>query len=192
VVTYFVAYTGPSMDSTLVEPEMLEVMPYTHRALRAGDVIYFHAPGDGRDIVHRITAITLDGICTRGDNNPRDDNWLVQPDAVVGRVVSAHRGNVRRTIYGGRVGMAQHFFLRGWHCINRRVSRILHAPYHALARIAFVRAILPARWRPRVVVFEKRRLLMLGSRVIGRYDALSGRWNIQRPFRLFVRETDLS
>jgi len=188
----FAAYTGPSMNPTLVEPEMVEVKPYTDRAPRVGDVIYFHAPTDDRDIAHRITAITPAGIRTRGDNNPGDDSWLIQPRDIVGRVVAAQCGKARRAIYGGRVGVTQYRFLRVWRRVNRRVARVLHAPYHALARTGIARAWLPARWRPRAVAFQETRLLMFGARVIGRYDARRGQWAIQRPFRLFVNEAELS
>jgi len=186
----FAAYTGPSMNPTLVEPEMLEIQPYANRAPRIGDVIYFHAP-DARDIVHRVVAILPAGIRTRGDNNPRDDSWLVEPSAIVGRVVAAHRGNAQRKIFGGRAGIAQHYFLCAWRRVNARVSRKLHAPYRAFARSGVLRTLIPGRWRPRVVTFQATRLLMMGSRVIGRYDAKRRGWHIQRPFRLFVDETEL-
>jgi len=187
---FFAAYTGPSMNPTLVEPELLEVQPYVNRAPQIGDVIYFHAP-DERDIVHRITAITREGIRTRGDNNPRDDPWLVESSTLVGRVVAAHRGNARRTIFGGRAGIAQHYFLRAWRRVNARVSRQLHAPYRQLARAGILRTLVPGRWRPRVVTFHETRLLMMGTRIIGRYDAQRRVWHIQRPFRLFVDEAEL-
>ena len=178
------------MNPTLVEPELLEIQPYAHRAPQIGDVIYFHAP-DEREIVHRVVAILPDGIRTRGDNNPRDDPWLVESSTLVGRVVAAHRGNARRTIFGGRAGFAQHYFLRGWRRVNARVSRKLHAPYRAFARAGILRTLVPGRWRPRVVTFQTTRLLMLGTRIIVRYDAKRGAWHIARPFRLFVDETEL-
>ena len=186
----FAAYTGPSMNPTLVEPELLEIQPYANRAPRVGDVIYFHAP-DERDIVHRVVAILPDGIRTRGDNNPCDDPWLVPASALVGRVVAAHRGNAQHKIFGGRAGFAQHYFLRAWRRINARVSRKLHAPYRAFARMGILRTLIPGCWRPRVVTFQATRLLMMGSRVIGRYDAQRRVWQIQRPFRLFVDEAEL-
>jgi hypothetical protein len=178
------------MNPTLVEPELLEVQPYENCAPRVGDVIYFHAP-DERDIVHRVVATLPDGIRTRGDNNPRDDPWLVEPSTIVGRVVAAHCGRARRKIFGGRAGFAQHYFLRGWRRVNARVSRKLHAPYRAFARSGILRTLVPVRWRPRVVTFQETRLLMMGTRIIGRYDAKRRVWHIQRPFRVFVDETEL-
>ena len=97
----------------------------------------------------------------------------------------------RRTIFGGRLGFAQHYFLRAWRRVNARVSRQLHAPYRQLARAGILRTLIPGRWRPRVVTFQATRLLMIGTRVIGRYDAQRRIWHIQRPFRLFVDEAEL-
>jgi hypothetical protein len=179
------------MNPTLVEPEMVEVRPYTDRAPRVGDVILFHAPNGDRDLVHRITALTSEGIRTRGDNNPGDDPWLVQPHEIVGRVIAAQCGKTRRVICGGRAGIAQLVGLRAWRRVNRLTSRLLHAPYHALAAAGIARKLLPARWRPHVAVFGETRLLLWGRRVIGRYHAQRGRWEIRRPFRLLVDEADL-
>jgi hypothetical protein len=75
--------------------------------------------------------------------------------------------------------------------VNARVSRQLHAPYRQLARAGILRTLVPGRWRPRVVTFHETRLLMMGTRIIGRYDAQRRIWHIQRPFRLFVDEAEL-
>ena len=42
--TFFAAYVGPSMNPTLREPEMMEVLPYDSRPLRVGDVAFFLPP----------------------------------------------------------------------------------------------------------------------------------------------------
>lgn len=187
----FVAYVGQSMSPTLVEPELLEIDAYGQQAPRVGDVIYFRAPTDAADTVHRIVAITPAGIRTRGDNNPCADHWLVQPSMIIGRVAAALRGTSRRVVLGGRRGLALHFYLRVWRSFDTRISRVLYGPYHALARSGLTRKLLPARWRPRVVVFQETRLLILGTRVIGRYDAQRRIWQIRRPFRLFVDKAKL-
>lgn len=191
MVAYWVKYSGQSMNPTLFEPEMVEVEPYAGRPPRVGDVIYFRVPTRECDLVHRITAITPAGIRTRGDNSPCDDDLLLQPQDILGQVIAAQSGKARRVIHGGRVGVAQHLFERVWRLVDGVVSRVLRAPYHALARSGIARWLLPAHWRPRVVLFQETRLLLLGNQVIGRYDRRRGRWNISRPFRLFVDEAEL-
>ena len=41
---FFAAYVGPSMNPTLREPEIMEIMPYDNRPLRVGDVAFFLPP----------------------------------------------------------------------------------------------------------------------------------------------------
>jgi hypothetical protein len=188
----FAAYTGPSMNPTLCEPEMIEVLPYGDRPLRVGDVIFFLPPSGGRSFVHRVVQVTARGIRTRGDNNPQRDSYLLQPADVAGRVVAAWRGSKRRRIAGGPAGRLLGWLLRWRRSVDRNVSRVLHPLYHALARRGLVRRLLPGSLRPRLVVFRadgrSQPRLLLGGRIVGRYDARQGEWRIQRPFRLFVDE----
>lgn len=189
----FAAYNGPSMNPTLVEPAVMEVVPYVDpHAVRPGDVILFHSPEQSSALVHRVLRVTSCGIVTRGDNNSKDDAGYVQPAHIVGHVVAAQRGTQRRVIKGGKIGLTWHYVLRGWRVVNWLGSRSLSTPYHTLARAGIARKLLPARWRPRVVVFQETRLMMLGAHVIGRYDTQRGVWQIRRPFRLFVDQVELS
>ncbi len=86
--------------------------------------------------------------------------------------------------------------MRWQRALDWGVSRLLHRPYRALARWGVVRRLLPQRLRPRVVEFQvggqSQPRLLLGKRVVGRYDAVRRQWHIQRPFRLFVDESTLS
>jgi signal peptidase I len=97
-----VVYTGPSMNPTLRQPDLLIVVPYADRPVRPGDVIYCRSPEDGREVVHRVVCVVPDGIRTRGDNNPIDDPYLLQVADVAGRVVAARRGGLRNvsSIFG--------------------------------------------------------------------------------------------
>ena len=67
-----------------------------------GDVILFVSKDNL--VVHRVVGIASEGISTRGDNNNDDDPGLVAPEKIVGIVISAWRGQLRRRIYGGRIG----------------------------------------------------------------------------------------
>jgi SynChlorMet cassette protein ScmC len=190
---FFIVYTGASMNPTLAEPDVLEVLPYHGRMPRRGDIIYFVPPDAERGIVHRVTAVTPQGLRTRGDNNPSDDADLVQLPYVVGQVVAAHRGARRRVIPGGRWGEL-HRILAGLHNASWRLgTRLLHAPYHSIARA--VAGHLSARLPLRVVRFAARcqtyDKLFLGRRLIGQYDRRAQRWIVRFPYRLLVDETVL-
>ena len=78
---FFAAYVGPSMNPTLREPEIMEIMPYDGRPVRVGDVVFFLPPEADQPVVHRIVRVTPAGISTLGDNNTREDAFLLQPRA---------------------------------------------------------------------------------------------------------------
>jgi hypothetical protein len=66
----------------------------------------------------------------------------------------------------------------------------LHPLYQALSNGEWIARVLPAPFRPRVVVFHARGRdqfrLLWGRRIIGRLDDQGHQWQIQRPFRVFV------
>jgi hypothetical protein len=187
---FFAAYSGPSMNPTLREPEIMEIMPYDSRPLRVGDVTFFLSPEADQPVVHRIVSVTTAGISMLGDNNTRKDAFLLQQKDIKGRVVAAWRGQKRRKIAGGLQGRLTSRWFRWQRVIDRGVSPMLHPFYKALSHWGLIARVLPAQIRPRVVVFQARGRdqfkLLLGRRIIGRYDDQSHQWQIQRPFELFV------
>lgn len=192
---FFAAYVGPSMSPTLQEPEILEIVPYGNQPLRVGDVVFFRSPGAHQTVVHRITRLTPKGIVTRGDNNRRDDGFVLQPKDIQGRVVAARRGLKYRLVAGGWRGRLIVRWLPWKGHLDRGASYLLHSFYHALAQRGSLTALIPLGLRPRVVIFQnktaKRPCLLLGRRIIGRYDDRRQQWQINRPFRLIVNEKKL-
>lgn len=186
----FAAYVGSSMNPTLREPELMEIRPYENRPVRVGDVVFFLPPQAGQPIVHRVIRMTPAGIATRGDNNRREDAFLLQPTNIQGRVVAAWRGQRRRTIAGGLHGRVASRGVRWGIGLCRRAAPVLQPLYHALARRGWIARGLPKSLRPRVVVFHAQGYdqfqLLFGRRVIGRYDNYRQQWQIQRPFDLLV------
>jgi signal peptidase I len=187
---FFAAYIGPSMIPTLREPEIMEITPYERKPLRVGDVIFFLPPESDQPVVHRIIRITPAGIATLGDNNAYEDSFLLQPESIKGRVTAAWRGQKQRKIAGGLLGRMTSRWL-GWRrVLDRGLSPLLHPCYRALSHNGVIARLLPLSVRPRVVVFHARGReqfqLLLGKRIIGRYDDYRRQWQIQRPFQLFV------
>jgi signal peptidase I len=185
-----VAYVGPSMNPTLREPEILEIMPYGNHLLRVGDVVFFRSPGRHQAVVHRIVRLTSEGVVTRGDNNPRDDDYVLQPQDIHGRVVAAWQGRKNRAVAGGRRGRLIVRWLPWKRLLDRNLSYLLHSFYQALCPWRFLTTLLPAGLRPRIVVFQNKEIgrpcILLGGRIIGRYDDRRQQWQIYRPFRLIV------
>ena len=189
---FFAAYVGPSMNPTLREAEMMEIVPYDNRPLRVGDVVFFLPPQSDRPVVHRIACVTPAGMTTLGDNNTQEDAFLLQSKDIKGQVVAAWRGQARREIAGGLRGRLTSRWFRWRRVLDRGVSYLLHVPYYALSRWGLIARLLPAPFRPRVVAFRSQGQdqfrLLLGQHIIGRYLDQKRQWQIQRPFRLFVNE----
>jgi len=187
---FFAVYVGSSMNPTLREPETMEIMPYDSKPLRVGDVAFFLPPETDQPVVHRIIRVTPEGIFTLGDNNTQEDTLLLQPKNIKGQVVAAWRGQKRRKIAGGFQGRMKSRWLRWRRFLDSGVSPLLRPLYRALSHLGLIARVLPAPFRPRVVVFHAQGRdqfqLLLGRRIIGRYDDQRNQWQIQRPFRLFV------
>jgi hypothetical protein len=187
---FFAAYVGPSMNPTLREPEIMEIMPYDSRPLRVGDVAFFLPPEADQPVVHRVVRVTPAGISTLGDNNTQEDSLLLQPKSIKGQVVAAWRGQKRRKIAGGLQGRLISRWLCWRRILDRGVSPLLHPLYQALSHWKLIAWLVPAPFRPRVIVFHAKGRdqfqLLLGRRIIGRYDDHRHQWQIQRPFHLFV------
>jgi signal peptidase I len=192
---FFASYVGSSMNPTLHEPEIIEIMPYDSRPSRVGDVIFFLRPGSSQLVVHRIIRVTPAGITTHGDNHIQEDTFLLQPDSIKGQVVAAWRGQKRRKISSGYEGWLISRWLRWRRILDHNLSILLHPIYHALSRWGLIAWILPASLRPHVVVFHANGRdqfqLLLGQHIIGRYDDQRQNWQIQRPFQLFVEQRTL-
>jgi len=187
---FVAAYAGSSMVPTLREPAMMEIVPYGQRPVRVGDVVFFQPPDGGQPVVHRVVRISPEGLTTLGDNNPAADAYQLQPECIQGRVTAAWRGQKRRMITGGRRGHLYSLGLRLLLGLWRRASRRLLPIYQRLSRRGWIARRVPARFRPRIVVFHNRGheqlQLLLGKRLIGRYDPDRQQWQIQRPFHLLV------
>ncbi len=190
----FFAHRGSSMNPTLHESDLLEIVPYGDRAAQVGDVIALAPPDADHLVVHRVVRVMPEGVCTRGDNNAGEDGWRLESERVIGRVVAAWRGRRRRRIFGGWAGRLWGYALRGRRILGRAALALLRPVYHGLARSGIVRRLVPG-FKFRVLVFragERRWLrLMLGRRIVGEYVPSWRKWRFRRPFRLLVDEAAL-
>jgi len=188
-------YRGPSMNPTLKALDVLHIEPYHNERIRRGDVILFTSPRNGCQVVHRVVSVESRGIRTRGDTNPGIDPWILEPNRVLGRVVSIRRRNRLKRIPGGPLGRLAGGAVRMSRGLDGLVSTLLRPAYRLLARkhIFHTWALRITRIR----ILELRRpsgteqQLLLGRRVIGRRLPGDDRWSIRRPYRLFVDEESL-
>ena len=184
------SYNGPSMNPTFWPGDGLKVAPYKGREICCGDIVAFPHPNGSRTIVHRIARIDSQGIMTRGDNNNRVDPWVLKPEDIIGRVVTARRGNKALTLVGGKSGVLSGLILRKKKVLLKRSCIILHPLYRWLAGTGVFQALFSPLVRPRIRSFNRPRGMelhvVLGPWAIGRRLPESYEWDIKRPFRLFV------
>ena len=188
-------YNGPSMNPTLKAGDGLRVVPYENTRICVGDVVVFHTPEGKRHVTHRVISVDSRGVKTRGDNNNKTDSWILRPDEITGRVISAHRGAKSIPVHGGRRGILYARSLWFVKHANLAISRILHPAYHGLSKTGFLRRVLPHGVKPRIFSFTRHNgiemQLLMGRWVIGRRRPGCEQWQVRRPFRLFVDEGSL-
>lgn len=188
-------YIGPSMNPIFKSGDRLQIAPCDLEEIRVGDVVVFISPEDGSKVVHRVISLDSTGIKTQGDNCNSEDDWVLSREHLLGRVVSAQRGNRRRRILGGPLGRLFALTVRVIRAIDSPLSYLLRPAYSELAKVSIFTRLLPVQIRPRVVSFEQAAgqelQLLMGRRVVGRWLPGMTRWYIRRPFRLFVDEESL-
>lgn len=188
-------YTGSSMFPTLKKGDILRVVPYRDRDVSVGDVLVFNSPFGKIPIVHRVVAVSKEGVRTKGDNKLAIDDFVLQPNEIFGRVVSVQRGKKRVRIFGGFSGQIFAMALATGKCIDLVLVTILRPLYRWFARAGIFRRLF-SRWiRARVLCFKRgdgvEMQLHLGRRIIGRRFPGQDQWYIQRPFKLFIDESTL-
>jgi len=188
-------HIGPSMNPTLKSGDLLQVIPYDGKKVRRGDVIVFHSPENSRKITHRVISIDSKGIKTKGDNNKRIDPWVLSHDNIIGRVIYVQRGRGCRRVYWGPIGQLFVAIVKAIRLIDSVISYLLRPVYQQLARAGIFRRWLHGLLDIRVISFNRQEgtelQLLMGQQVIGRLPPGRSRWQIRRPFRLFVDEESL-
>ncbi|GAB4342248.1 MAG: hypothetical protein Kow0089_17230 [Desulfobulbaceae bacterium] len=191
-----IRYDGPSMYPTLRPSDLLEIVSCANGTVQQGDIVCFSSPVDGKNVIHRVIEVSADGIRTRGDNNPGADPFIQQPYDLSGRVTALWRNGRKKTVPGGRRGMAAGYYAR-FHRSCRIFFSLLPNSFHRTRTVRSLPHLLtPSRFRPRIYAFRRRHLppvlkLIAGSRVIGLYDPLAERWKIALPWRLLINRTSL-
>ncbi len=188
-------YVGPSMMPTLKPGDQLQIDFNDQQQIRRGDVIVFVPQEGDSKIVHRVISVNSDGIRTRGDNCNHEDDWVLSREHILGRVVSARRGNRRLRVLGGPLGNSFALAIRAINIIDLNLTSLLRPFYQRLARAGMFRRCLPAWMKTKAISLRHpagtELQLLMGRRVIGRWLPGRTRWQIRRPFRLFVDEESL-
>lgn len=188
-------YIGSSMFPTLKTGDILRVVPYKEGAVRTGDVVVFNSPYGKTPIVHRVVTVDKKGVKTKGDNKLAIDDFILQPNEIIGQVVFAQRGKKEIKIINGFLGRIYASILEAGKRIDVVVSAIFRPVYHWLTRSGIFRKLF-SRWiQTKVLCFKQEdgleMQLQLGRRIIGRRLPGKNQWHIVRPFKLFIDEATL-
>jgi signal peptidase I len=187
----FFAHAKCSMNPTLWDRDLLEVVSYSREnGVQKGDVIVFPCPMDKTIIAHRAIAVSPTGISTKGDNNRKEDPWRLDIESILGKVVAASRNHKHRKIHGGKRGL----LLAKWNHLNYRL-RAKAKDYLIPIYWAISDREMPKKFGSRFINLKavkfKRKddndiFLLLGEKVVGRYNARKDAWEIDCIYRLFI------
>lgn len=184
-----VIYHGSSMSPTFKNGDILYVAPYKGRKVMRGDVVVFYGPQNNK-VVHRVTAVTKEGVRTQGDNNTKADIYILTPEKIIGRVNYAERKKKRFYVYGGFMGRLFVAVRRAFKKIDLAISLALGPAYRFTARTNIIQQMLPPYLKPKLVKFNRGKKeelqLVMGSVKIAHLNAQKNEWCIRRPFRLVV------
>jgi len=195
MIENMINYTGNSMFPTLKTGDTFRMIPYKDRDIRVGDVVVFNSPYGKTPIVHRVVTVSQEGVKTKGDNKLAIDDFILQPNEIIGRVVAAQRGKKGVKIFDGFPGRIYASTLEAGKRIDIVLSTILRPAYRWFAQTGIFRKLFSSWIHTRVSCFKcgdgMEMQLHLGRRIIGRRFPGQDQWYIQRPFKLFIDESIL-
>lgn len=187
-------YMGQSMVPTFTPGDLLYLEPDCNE-IKVGDIIVFRTKGDEKNITHRVISTGKEGIKTRGDNNNFPDSWLLTGEDIIGKVIEAERNGVKRKVSGSTEGYVKGHILHILRKIKFCFIKIFRPLYLWLSEKNITCSLLQKNGLLRIISIKKEDKeefqLLLGSLVIGRLLHGREKWQIIRPFRLFVDEKSL-
>jgi signal peptidase I len=147
-------YRGRSMLGTFRPGDYLTMQPVPIREIRPGDVVVFRVLDEGgepNDLVHRVMAISPEGLVTQGDNNFHPDRLPVTEKNLLGRVTHAERDGKVRRVHAGRRGWLHArwlYYKHNWRWFARLVVvRFGRSVYRRVRSSQLVGRI----WRPHIL-----------------------------------------
>jgi len=185
-----VIYTGPSMNPTLRQGDIVEIISAEKTVIIPGDIIYFLNQKNTR-VIHRVIKHTENGYITKGDNNKEVDSTCVTPDQIIGKVISVHRKEAQYTVHGGMLGRATAVLFSLRKKALMLIGLFVRDAYYFLIDTGFIQRYIPSYLKPKHVLFQTKadtyhQKLILFQKEIGRYDTCSGTWKILPPFGLLI------
>lgn len=190
----FFLHFGSSMNPTIFEGDILEVQPYNDDHPRPGDIIVFSSAGNYVDafIAHRAISVDKGGIITRGDNNIASDPSRLSCESIVGKVIAVWHQGSRRNMAREKIGWT----LGESICWNAKIRpRIEPIAYYFMKNNNYIFRLFACFINPRTRIFKSEKgkdmILLLGTRVVGRYSHQLQRWCISRPYCILIDKNSI-
>lgn len=123
---------------------MLYIRPESKKP-HPGDVIVYRRGEEF--VVHRVNSVTKKGLQTRGDDNPRYDEFPIDEKQIVGIVESVNDGKATRLVTGGRKGLIIARLRWGFSAAVNCMRPVIGAPYRWLKSSRIITKI----WHPMII-----------------------------------------
>ena len=137
-------YRGSSMRSTFTQGHVLYIRPESKKP-QPGDVIVYRRGEEF--VVHRVNAVSQEGIQTRGDNNPRYDEIPVDEKQIIGIVERVDDGKNTHLVIGGRWGLFLARLRWGFSAVVNWMRPVIGAPYRWLKSFKLIAKL----WHPKIL-----------------------------------------
>lgn len=192
-----IVYVGTSMYPLLRDLDTLYYTTNNIQSLKPGDVIVYKSKKANKEtyITHRIISIENSSFITKGDNNPRIDDLLVDPSNILGLVIYSKRRNKLIRIRNGKSGILFSNVVRLLMRIKMLALRIIVFPYHWVSKLGILRKFVPRNMTQRVINVQRpggiESHLILGNYLVAKRRPGTNRWIILPPFKLFFDENTL-
>jgi signal peptidase I len=185
-------HLGNSMYPTIVEKDILEVRPYNDGNPRPGDIVVFSSAENDALIAHRAISIDNGGIITKGDNNVCADPSRLSCESIVGKVIAVWHQGSRRNMASEWIGWTLNKSILFNARLKPRIESIMD---YLKKNYSFVFSLFSSFMITRAKVFKSERkedmILLIGTRVAGRYFYKSQRWRISRPYCILIDKNSL-
>lgn len=185
-------YLGPSMKPTLKSFDIVHIVPYQNHP-KKGDVVAIRRNDIDSLVIHRIIAITPEGIITQGDSNQQRDPETIQRSNILGRVTFVKRSDRIIPICCGFMGYSTFVRCRIISKITGAGKNLMRYPYwHLVSSQAFKRIVSFFLVYRAVQYSGSARTeiqLYLGPLYIGRMRKGRDTWEIRSPFRVLFSDS---
>jgi len=177
--------------------DYLVIMPVSLLDVNPGDVIVYRDHNnlnDGVKTVHRVVAITQDGLVTKGDNNACIDKYPVKEGNLLGMVTHIERDGKTKRVSGGRSGLMHAYYLAARSEILRLIKNLGRSPYNWIRNYLLDTSKVNPTFRKIYLNNEDGSLIkyVFKGRTIAYWYPEINHFECKKPFDLFIQHPNKS